>query len=90
MASGWRSRLKRTFWPLLWVAGLAMIIYYAPPGYRSLQLEDREEIIGFRGPSHELITVTGGPSAAPKQQLAAAIPGLPMPPPHLWTKSLSV
>ncbi len=87
MVTVWRNRLKRTLWPLVWLAGLAVIVTYAPPGYRSLQLENGEEIIGFRGPSHELITVTGGPPLAESKKPPNIPPGLTLPPAQLWSKS---
>ena len=68
MATGWRNRLKRTLWPLFWPAGLGLIAYYAPASYRTLQLGDGEQVIGFRGSSYDLITVTGG---VPPPPLAA-------------------
>jgi hypothetical protein len=80
MAIGCRNRSKRLFWPLVWLTGLALILYYAPPRYRALQVEDGEEVIGFRGPTHELITVSGGPPSAQRQKSAPMQTGLPVPP----------
>jgi hypothetical protein len=80
MATAWRHRFKRVFWPLVWLAGLALIIYYAPPGYRAIQADAGEQVIGFRGPTHELITVTGGPPPAQRKKLAPIQTGLPVPP----------
>jgi hypothetical protein len=51
------SRFKKTFGPLLWLAGLAVIIVYAPARYRALNLADGENVAGFLGNTHELVTV---------------------------------
>jgi hypothetical protein len=52
-----RYWFKKLLGPLLWLAGLAMIICYAPADYRALNLADGENIVGFLGKSHELVTV---------------------------------
>jgi hypothetical protein len=59
---------------------MATIIYYAPPAYRTLQVDEREEVVGFRGPSHELIAVTGGSTSAERLKSAPAQGGVPVPP----------
>jgi WD40 repeat protein len=46
---------------LIWLAGLALIIYNAPDEYQVLQLAGGELIVGFLGKSHELVTVGGRP-----------------------------
>jgi hypothetical protein len=77
---GWRSRSKRAFWPLISLAGLALIIYYAPLSYRVLKLNlgDGEQIVGFRGQGHELIVLAGGPTAAERKQWSPLLPpGIP-------------
>jgi hypothetical protein len=65
MATGWRNRFKQAFWPLIWLAGLAPISYYAPASYRTLRLANGERVIGFGGSSHELLTVSGPATARP-------------------------
>jgi hypothetical protein len=74
MTVGRRNALKQ-FWALLWLAGVAMIICYAPSDYRTLHLADGEQVIGFRGPSYELIIVSGGPKQKPLP--AGAVPPQP-------------
>jgi hypothetical protein len=71
----WRNLSKRALWPAIWLAGLALIIYYAPFIYRPLKLPDGEQIAGFRGQSHDLIVVAGGPKVAERKQWR------PLPPP---------
>jgi len=81
MITSWRHRLKGACWVLVWLTGLALIIGYAPAGYRWLKLADGERVIGFRGPTHELITVSGGPTgerpAALHNLLGSAPPPFP-------------
>jgi len=60
MATGSRNGFKAMFSPLIWLAGVALIIYYAPLGYQVLRLADGEQVLGFRGQSHDLI-LTDGP-----------------------------
>src|SRR5207248_2168969 len=55
----WRNRLKRMPGPLIWLAGLALIIYCSPADYRLLPLGVDEQVAAFRGQSHELVTVGG-------------------------------
>jgi hypothetical protein len=55
--SALRSWFKKSSGPLLWLAGLTMIIVYSPAGYRALNLADGENVAGFLGKSHELVTV---------------------------------
>src|SRR5438105_3807347 len=52
-----RSGLRYWFKSLLWLAGLAIIIVYSPAKYRALNLADGENIAGFLGKTHELMTV---------------------------------
>jgi WD40 repeat protein len=56
-----RNRFKQVVWPLLWLAGVALLVYYAPLRYHTLSLADGEQVIDFLGPSHELITAVGHP-----------------------------
>jgi hypothetical protein len=60
MSTDWRKRFKRMLWQLFWLTGLAIIIYYAPPSYRALNLADGEQVVAFVGKGHELVTVAGG------------------------------
>jgi hypothetical protein len=53
------NRFARSPSPLIWLAGLLLIIAYAPPTYRFLGLAEGEHVVGFRGKSHEMVTVSG-------------------------------
>jgi hypothetical protein len=57
-----RYRFKRLLAPLIWLAGLAVIVSYAPVTYRTLPLAPGEQVAGFLGESHELVTVGEGPA----------------------------
>ncbi len=52
-----RYWFQKPLGPLVWLAGLAMITYYAPAANRMLKLVDGENIVGFLGHSHELLTI---------------------------------
>jgi hypothetical protein len=54
-----RSLFGRSIGPMLWLAGLALIIYCAPAGYRALRLDEKDYVAGFLGTSHELVVVSG-------------------------------
>jgi len=47
MRSASRYWFKKLLGPMLWIAGLVMIIVYSPIGYRALNLADGENIAGF-------------------------------------------
>jgi hypothetical protein len=57
--TGLGNKFRQAFWLLTWLLGLALIIYGAPL-YRTLPLDDREQVAGFRPNTHELITVGRG------------------------------
>jgi WD40 repeat protein len=59
MRPAFRSWLKKSIGPLLWLAGLAMIMVYAPARYQILQLDKGEQVVAFLGKGHELITLGG-------------------------------
>src|SRR5262249_19111022 len=65
---------------LVWLAGLGLVIGYAPRSYRRLQLAYGERVIGFRGPSHELIMVSGGPKRDGTKAVKTGPPRLQLPP----------
>jgi hypothetical protein len=57
----WRQKsFTRVVWPVIWLAGLAIIITCAPAAYHEVRLEEGEMVAGFRGRSHELMLLTGG------------------------------
>jgi hypothetical protein len=65
----YRSWFKKALGPLLWLAGLAMIVYYAPSSYRILDLAEGEHVVGFRGKSHEMVTVSGNLTPYPSHRV---------------------
>jgi hypothetical protein len=62
-----RYWFQKLLGPLVWLAGLAMIVYYAPAAYRMLKLADGENIVGFLGHSHELLTILDSNPAAARR-----------------------
>src|SRR5262245_48498826 len=66
---------------LIWLLGVALIVYPAPRYYRTLYLDDYEHVAGFRANSHEIVTV--GYQTAPQitgdwQFLPKALTRLPL------------
>jgi hypothetical protein len=57
MRSALQSWFKKSLAALLWLAGVAMIVAYAPPGYQAIDLDEGEQVVAFLGKSHELVTL---------------------------------